>query len=116
MEYVIKWALAFVDKVPPIPVSNLLAFIIIALLIAGLVRKAMRSPPPVESTESSPIVTLNAGGIYTILVNVEIELAKVSKRLQILNDEVEVIGSMLRRRHRTVNNRKGRGAKMGGKE
>lgn len=115
MEYVLKWALAFVDKIPPIPASNLLAFIIIALLIAGLVRKAIRSPSPVPVPEPIPVVTLNASSVYTVLVNIELELAKVSKRVQLLGDEIDVIGTMMRRRHKPVRNRRGDGAKSDGR-
>lgn len=104
LERITNWAFDVITKSPPIPLPSLLAVIIVLLLVAPLVRKALRSDPP-EDRDTSPTVSLNAGGIYTILVDVQIEVAKLRKEIGnltgktlVLTDKVNVIDRMLRRR------------------
>lgn len=98
MESALKWAFSIVESLPPVPVSNLLAFLIIALAVAGLVRKALRTTPEPQP-DPVPMVMLNAGSVYTILTNLEISVARLERR-------AEVIETMLRRRNKPVRNRK----------
>lgn len=99
MDAIVKWALGIIDKVPPIPASNLLAFIVIGVLIAGLIRKAMRSPPPEPLPEAVPMVLLDAGSVYTVLTSIQMEVTK-------LNGRMETVEQMVRRRQKPVRRRK----------
>lgn len=106
LDRIINWAFDTIAKSPPIPLPSLLAVIIVLLLVFPLVRKALRSPAPDPvDHDATNSVTLNAGGIYTILVDVQIEVAKLRKEIGnltgktlVLTDKVNVIDKMLRRR------------------
>lgn len=99
MEALSKWAIAFLEKLSPIPVSNLLAFAVVALLVIPLIRKAFRSPPEPEAPDAVPMVMLRADGVYTILTDMQIEIHRMSDRLM-------MIEQMMRRRQKPVRNRR----------
>ncbi len=94
-----KWATDTLGAIPPIPVPFLLALIFYLLLITPLIRRAIKSDPEPEADEEpSHSVTMDAGGIYTILVNLQIEVAKLRSETSYLTSKVHVIDKMLRRR------------------
>lgn len=98
MEAIVNWALGFVDKLPPVPASNLLVLFVIVLAVLPLARKAFRSPPP-EMPEAVPMVLLQAASVYTVLTDIQISLQRV-------NDRLAVCEQMLRRRQKPVRNRR----------
>lgn len=102
MEAIVKWALSFVDKLPPVPASNLLVLFVIVLAVLPLVRKAFRSPPP-EMPEAVPMVMLQASSVYTVLTDIQISLQRINGRL-------EVCEQMLRRQQKPVRGRRKKAA------
>lgn len=102
MEAVVKWALGFVDSLPPIPASNILVFVVLLLAVLPLARKAFRSPPEISShepQEAYPMVLLQASSVYTVLTDIQISLQRVNERLAVCEQ-------MLRRRQKPVRNRR----------
>lgn len=95
MDELIKWALEAAGKLPPIPVPNIVAFVLVALFLYPLLRKAhkelvamSRDPPPA----AAPIQP-ESGWLYTVLHDIDVKIAEVNRRL-------EAIDKAMRRRSR----------------
>lgn len=84
MGKLIDWALDKIDLLPSVPGPFLVAFIIVAVLVAPTIRRAWTAKieHPAGPTEAVPIVTLNAGSVYTVLINIEMQLMKLTERVE----------------------------------
>lgn len=85
-------------KLPPVPVPFLAAFIIYLLVIVPLIRRAIRKEPMSHAIDSNPQVLMNAGGVYTILTNIQLALSDLSHKHDDVARRLTVIDKMLRRR------------------
>lgn len=97
------WALDKIDRLPAIPAPFLLALIVIILILLPTIRRARTTKvdaPAVTPTEALPFVTLNAGGVYTVLIGIEVELRQLVTSMHRLNERVEMMEKMVRRRKR----------------
>jgi hypothetical protein len=92
MDALIKWALNTIDHMGSVPVPFLIAFLILFVLIGPTVFRAFKAKPEMP-IEVVPKVLLDAGGVYTILVNIELQLARLQGRLDIME-------GMMRRRQK----------------
>lgn len=91
MDEVIKWALDIIGKLPPVPLPTLIAFLIVALLVSPLIRKALRGSPERVVPEVVQHVSVDPGWLYTTLINLDL-------KIQGLDQKITLIDRMLRRR------------------
>ena len=113
MGQLIDWALKQVDGIPAVPFPFIAALLILFALVFPTVRRAWRSDPHGGAKEATPIIQMNAGGVYTILVNLEIQLAnmqremgQLSGQLGEMHDHIVLIDRLLRRRQSRGGQRK----------
>lgn len=94
---ILKWAVNVIAAAPPM--QNLVAFLIIMLLAAPLIRagwKEFRSKKPEPAAPPTPVdivahVMVDQAWLYTTLINIDLKLADLGKR-------TEMIEKILRRR------------------
>lgn len=103
MDKATSWALAQLDKMPAIPVPVLMGLLIIAVWVYPTIRKALKSDvqPPVAvvvATDSVPVVQLNAGNIYTVMVNIQLSLENLTYQVKEMEGQLKVLHQMVRRR------------------
>ncbi len=103
MDKLTNWALAQLDKLPPVPVPILIGLLIVLLYVFPTIRRALKShvePPEHIKPESIPVVQLNAGAVYTVLTNIQLTLDGLRLDIQQLRGRIDIIDRMLRRKPR----------------
>lgn len=78
---ILDWALDVLSGSPPL--QNVVAFVVVLLLAAPLIRAGWREfkKPPVPPAEVVAIVKVEAAWLYTQLINMELELRSATERL-----------------------------------
>lgn len=113
MGQLIDWALKNIDRVPPVPFPFLIALLVVFVLVFPTIRRAWKTTPEEKPRESLPVIQLDPSGIYTILVNLEIQMANAQREIGNLTASVDDIKESLDRRPRR---RPGKTRKSGGSE
>ena len=97
----LDWAVSVIAEAPPL--QNVVAFIIVLLLAAPLVRAGLRefkskTIEPHQPKESIPVITVDPGWLYTTLINTDLKIERLTKDLAAVSGQLAAIDKILRRR------------------
>lgn len=102
MGKLLDWALDKIDHMPAVPAPFLIAFIVVMVLILPAARRALtvKVDTPAPPLEAVPMVMLNAGGVYTVLINIEVKIQALTDTISKLADRLEYLESTVRRQRK----------------
>lgn len=96
---VLKWAINVISQAPPM--QNLVAFLIVLLLAAPLIkagwrefRSAKKTEPP-KPVEAVPIVQVDQAWLYTTLINTDLKIGEVNKKLDTIGTQLAGISNQM---------------------
>lgn len=99
MGQLIDWSLRKIDGIPPIPFPFLVALAFVFVLLLPTIRRAWRAQGhKPQADEALPVVQLNAGGVYTVLVNLQIQVEKLHAEINVLGERLLSLERLLRKR------------------
>lgn len=116
MGQLIDWALKKIDAVPSVPFPFLIALLVVFVLVFPTIRRAWKTTPEEKPRESLPVIQLDPSGIYTILVNLEIQMANAQREIGELASAVSDVRENVERLARRRPGKPGKTRKSGSGE
>lgn len=96
---VLKWAISVIAEAPPM--QNVVAFLIVLILAAPLMRagwRAFRTEKPAPPVEAVAHVVVDPGWLYTTLINTDLKIEQLRKDVAAVAAAVAVVDKILRRK------------------